>query len=455
MKYYTTSKISENIHETPEGFLVCVGVPIARTGEMKYGEGETPLETGDDGLVLISRKEKEVFRPETMASFEGKPITITHPTDFVSPENWSRLAKGVIQNVRRGTGEHENDLIADLLITDSVAINLVKNGLREVSCGYEAEYIQTGEGQGRQTKIVGNHLALVEEGRAGSSYAINDHKGKGSKMKLGEKIKSIFGKAQDEALALVKDADGAEEKKDDKAKDAFGEEKKDEKKEPSKDAAAYDELKKMVGDLAAKIDGMMNAGKDASSQPTNNEPAKVDAKDEPAAAAASLEDRLSAIETAVAKLLEGKAQAGDADEDSEESEDSSSGEEKESEDDDFEESTMTGDTGDTASRIEILAPGMKATAKDAKSKALKAAYLTKDGKMVIDRLTGGKAPVLDSAEKIETLFIAASELLKQSRTSELAGTKQTRDSDSSGAKDKGPMSAEAMNEINAKHYGKN
>lgn len=448
MKFYTTSKISENIHETPEGFLVCIGVPIARTGEMVYVEGETPLEVGEDGRVLIQREADEVFRPETIASFEGKAITITHPVDFVDPNNWSRLAKGALQNVRRGEGEQENDLIADLLITDSLAINLVKNGLREVSCGYEAEYIQTGEGRGIQTKIIGNHLALVEEGRAGSAYAINDHKGKGA-MKLKDKIKAIFAKAQDEAMAM---ADAEEKTPEEKkpAKDGEGDKPAKEDKE-SMDAGAYDELKKMVADLGEKIAGMAKP-KDASTEASENEPAKVDAKDDESEAASSLEDRLKALEASVAKLLEreSKEDSVAVDEESDEDSDESEDEAEESEDEESEEGSMT---GDTASRVEILAPGLKAKGKDAKAQALKAAYATKDGKAVIDQFTGGKAPDLKDENRVHTLFIATSELLKVSRTSDLAKTKQTRDFDSSAVTPKGAMTAEQMNEINAKHYG--
>lgn len=429
MKFYTTSKLSENIHETPEGFLVCIGVPIARTGEMVYGEGETPLEVGPDGRILIHREEAEVFRPETIASFEGKAVTITHPTEFVSPENWSELAKGILQNVRRGKDDQQNDLIADLLITDRTAIALVRNGLREVSCGYEAEYTQTGEGKGLQTNIVGNHLALVDQGRAGASYAINDHKGKGSMKTLKERIQAIFAKAQDEAMSVAGDAEKPPE------------EKKEEKK--SEDAGAYDELKKMVGDLGAKIEAMSGAPKDAS--PPASEPAKAAADEPGAASAPSLEDRLKQLEAAVAKLLEAKAPAGDEESDEEE-------ESEDAKDDDFEESTMTGDSvdEDLASRVEILAPGMKAGAKDAKAKALTAAYATADGKAVIDQLTGGKAPELKDETRVNVLFIAASELLKSSRTSEFSKTKQVRDSDHA-SKING-MSAEELNAANAKHY---
>lgn len=401
---------------------------------MVYSEGETPLEVGEDGRILIEREAEEVFRPETMASFEGKPVTIGHPTEFVTPDNWSRLAMGALQNVRRGDGGNESDLIADLLITNSVAINLVKAGLREVSCGYEASYTQTGPGRGIQTKLVGNHLALVDEGRAGSSYAINDHKGKGRSMKLSDKIKAIFAKAQDEALKVA----DAEEKEPPK---------KDDKKDDSKDAmGAYDELVNMVKDLGSKIEGMMKP-KDETSNANPDVPAIPVVKDDETAPA--MEDRLKALETSVSKILESMAAKGNAgDEEGAEADES-----EEAEDDDFEESTLT---GDTASRIEILAPGFKSAAKDekaAKSAAIKAAYATTDGKKVIDQLTGGKAPLLDTPEKVNTIFIAASELLKISRTSELARTKDASAGDS--APDKASaMTAEKMNELNAKHYGK-
>jgi hypothetical protein len=431
MKYFAT-KLSKNMAETPEGFLICLNVPIARVGEYEYGEGETPLKTDDNGIVVITRDEDEVFSEETIASFEGKAFTIKHPEEFVNPKNWSQLAKGVMQNVRRGEGENKDDLVADILITDDFAISLVKNGLRGLSCGYEAEYTQTGKGRGKQTKIVGNHLALVEEGRAGTSYAINDEKGVNMKNKtLAEKLKTLFGKAIDEA---TKD----EEKPADK---------KDEKK--SEDAAGYDELVKMVKDLSEKIGAMKPESKDEEESEGEDEeeaPAKKDKKDGEGEddEASGMEERLKALEAAVAKILE-KMQPED-EESEEESEDEDSEEESEDEPE-----VMA--TGDTASRAEILAPGIKANSKEIKVKALKAAYGTKDGKQVIDQLTGGKSPDYDKADKVETLFIAASELLKVSRNKELSSTKKTLDFQSV-FDTQGPMTAEKMNELNAKIYNR-
>lgn len=429
MKFYTTSKISENMHETPEGYLVCVGVSIARTGEMDYGPGETPLEAGVDGKVVVSRDAKEVFRPETMASFEGKAVTILHPKEFVSPDNHSELAKGSLQNVRRGKGEQENDLVADLLITDSVAINLIKNGLREVSCGYEAEYTQMGIGRGTQSRIIGNHLALVEEGRAGSTYSINDHKGKGLSMSWKEKIKAHFAKAQDEAMKIMDEA--SPEKKD------------DDKKEPAKDdmMGGYDALMKACKDLGEKVDALNKPKeqKDASTEPTESEAAKVVAKD---AEAEEMEKKKVARDAWIDAQMEKESK--DADPDTEEVEEIE-------DEDDLDIGSLT---GDTASRIEILAPGSKLKGKDAKSKALLAAYATTDGKSAIDKFTGGKSPNVKDESLVDAIFIGASEILKGTRRTELAKTKTQDESVLSFEVPKGGMSAEKINELNEKHYAK-
>lgn len=436
MKFYVTSKISENMHETPEGYLLCLGVPIARTGEMTYGRGESPLEPGDDGKVIVTRDKDAIFSPETMASFEGKAVTIGHPDDFVSPENWSQLTKGVIQNVRRGTGANENDLIADLLITDSKAIELVKAGLREVSCGYEADFIQAGIGRGVQESIIGNHLALVDQGRAGSSYAINDSKtGKGSRMKLKDKIQAIFAKAQDEAMKVAEDSANTETPVE------------------KKGFVSMDDMKSYLdGKFEAMMGGKKKEGEDASTQPTESAPAKVVAKDDEVAP--GLEDRLAKLEAAVAKLLESQVAPKVGDEDGDEDEVSDEDCEDEDGDDDMvgdEDSDKKALVGDAASRVEILAPGMKASGKDVKARAIKTAYATKDGKAVIDQLTGGKAPELKDEKQVNTLFIAASELLKANRNTEFSKTK-TRDSDSTVSASRGVVTAEKMNEINQKHW---
>jgi hypothetical protein len=173
-EFYAPGELGKTRSLTPEGFLLCEGVAIARTGTQVYSNVELPLEAGVDGRIVVERLPEEVFRKETMASFEGKPVTVEHPNEFVNPETWKKLAVGTIQNVRRGEGADDQLLMADLLITDKGAIEYVNRDLPELSCGYDSDYDQPGAGRGIQRNIIGNHVALVDRGRAGPRCAIND-----------------------------------------------------------------------------------------------------------------------------------------------------------------------------------------------------------------------------------------------------------------------------------------
>jgi hypothetical protein len=78
MRYHTTGSLSEHIKETPEGYLLCLDVAVARTGAQEYLPEEVPFPAEGRESVLVYRMEADVFAPETMASFEGKPVTIDH-----------------------------------------------------------------------------------------------------------------------------------------------------------------------------------------------------------------------------------------------------------------------------------------------------------------------------------------------------------------------------------------
>lgn len=171
MPFLTVEQLSPKQSMTPEGFLLCEGVPIARTGSQLYAGHELPdLEPGPDGLIKVVREEADVFRPETMASFEGKSITIRHT--FVDSGNVRMHEVGHAQNIRRSTDEPDL-LLADFLIKDAHAIRTAKS-MREVSCGYDADYEQDTPGLAYQRNIIGNHVALVERGRAGPRCSIQD-----------------------------------------------------------------------------------------------------------------------------------------------------------------------------------------------------------------------------------------------------------------------------------------
>lgn len=168
-------KLGPKMSRLPNGNLLCKDVPIARVGWMMYGPNETPVKVGGNGVAYVERTEDELFNFDTIASFTGSAITDGHPPEDVTVANWDKYSRGFATNVRRGTGDEEDVLLADLIITDSALIADVLAGKREVSCGYDADYTQTGPGQGKQTKIQGNHIATVDRGRCGPRCAIGDH----------------------------------------------------------------------------------------------------------------------------------------------------------------------------------------------------------------------------------------------------------------------------------------
>ena len=165
--------ISPNQLETDEGFLICRNVPIARTGTQEYLASEIGLD--GDKVIKVIRPEEEVFSDATIASFEGKPVTDDHPSELVDTQTATIYGKGHAQNVRRGAGEWKDYLVGDLFIQDESLIEKIQHhGKREVSCGYTVDYDDNGDGTFTQRNIRGNHIAIVDEGRAGHKAAIMD-----------------------------------------------------------------------------------------------------------------------------------------------------------------------------------------------------------------------------------------------------------------------------------------
>jgi hypothetical protein len=130
-----------------------------------------------DQIVKVYRPEDEVFAQDSVHSFLLKPITDDHPKDPVNAANWQNLAKGVNAGALRD-GEY---LAFDLVLMDKALIDAVGNGKRELSNGYSSE-IEFGDGvapdgqpfQATQRAIRGNHIAVVDKGRAGSECRIGD-----------------------------------------------------------------------------------------------------------------------------------------------------------------------------------------------------------------------------------------------------------------------------------------
>ena len=249
--------ISPNQLETGEGFLICRNVPLARTGEQDYLGTEIGLNRTD--VIKVNRDESEVFSAEAMASFEGKPVTNNHPPVLLDSENAGQYEKGHVQNIRRGSGEWADYLVGDLHIHDAELIEDIKNGKREISCGYECEYDEE-DGTYSQKNIRGNHVAVVETGRAGHKAAImdsNTSKPKQAERKKKMSKKSTFfkifgqaanGKSDDELTQLAMDA-----------ADAFEEEKAEEKvEEKTEDTDPMQEIMDAIKAINDRLDKIEN-----------------------------------------------------------------------------------------------------------------------------------------------------------------------------------------------------
>lgn len=197
---YYGSHISEHLVKSPEGYLFCYGVPINRTGTQVYTARELNLEGDPERPVTVYRLEEDVFAPSALASFEGKDVTRGHPSEMLNAQNQSGYSKGHLENVRR---DGENT-VADLIIKDPALISDIENGiLREVSCGYDCVFVPHLDGY-KQTKIIGNHVAVVPKGRAGHEVAIQDaaleaEKGRNNMKKFFNTILTAFGMAAKDA----------------------------------------------------------------------------------------------------------------------------------------------------------------------------------------------------------------------------------------------------------------
>lgn len=166
---------------TSDGY-VAVRARSARCGVYDYLGSEIDPDNKhglrDKGVVKVLRDENTVFDKSAVQSFIGKPVTNDHPAKPVTAANWRDHARGTIMGAMRD-GEY---LAFDLLLTDKAAIDAVDGGKRELSNGYAADIefgtFTASDGticDARQSKITGgNHVALVDRGRAGSDCRISD-----------------------------------------------------------------------------------------------------------------------------------------------------------------------------------------------------------------------------------------------------------------------------------------
>lgn len=164
---------------TRDGYMG-VHARAARSGIYDYLGREvdpTGKHFAADQRVRVYRPESEVFDKASVASFIAKPITDNHPAESVTADNWRQHARGAVMGALKD-GEH---LAFDLVLMDKALIEAVKAGKRELSNGYTCDLAfesgTTPDGKAYdaiQRNIRGNHVAVVDRGRAGSACRIGD-----------------------------------------------------------------------------------------------------------------------------------------------------------------------------------------------------------------------------------------------------------------------------------------
>lgn len=413
--FFTAEQLGPKQSFTPEGFLLCEEVPIARIGTQDYAGIELPDLEDKDGVIVVERTADVVFSPETIASFLGKPVTIDHPMDGVTPDNWSVLAKGTTHNVRRGEGALSDFLLADLLITDKGAINEVRTGqLIEVSCGYDSDYEQIAPGRARQVTVVGNHVALVKNARCGPSCSIGDSKSiltgesdmatttKPARSKLLDALRKAFMTRDSEAFEKV-----AGEMTDEEG------------------------MVSNVPDIHIHMPGAEKIGGDTTTDEAD--PPAEGALAQVMEAIKGVASEVKAIGERVTKLEAGGKPTGDADPDVDPDDDPDADPTNDSDPDGGEgKATMTGDSAalriefqDALARAEILAPGVHLPTYDAKAAAKKTsdsicvlrrralrAALQNDHADLVKAVAGGTDIAKMTCDSAKAVFNAASELVK-------------------------------------------
>ena len=149
---------NDKTYFTNEGYLIDHPI-LTSCGIFEY--------TNPDGSIRRElRLPEHVFAEESLKTYKGKPIIITHEAGVVNKGNVDREQIGTILTDGYQDGD---DVRAEIIIHDTDAMK--ECGLKELSLGYNLDLVEEpGTWNGEpydaiQTNIAINHLALVASAR--------------------------------------------------------------------------------------------------------------------------------------------------------------------------------------------------------------------------------------------------------------------------------------------------
>lgn len=158
------------------------GNPISKVGVFPYLGSQISADLQSDKIYYVYRPEEELSNTACIDSFKLIPWTDEHA--MLGAEDEGMLPaekKGVHGVIGEDVYFEDGYLKGNLKIFSDKMAQLIENGKKELSIGYRCLYdMVAGEFKGArydavQREIRGNHLALVDEGRAGPDVAVFDH----------------------------------------------------------------------------------------------------------------------------------------------------------------------------------------------------------------------------------------------------------------------------------------
>lgn len=216
IKFQDESTIG-GVRKNSDGFLIAHSKAM-RTGVQEYHTSE--LGMIGDRMIKVYRPESSVRDADSLNSMSHAPITIDHPDEMVTPDNWKDLAVGEVSTAATWDGDF---ISLPLILKDAAAIKAVEGGKAELSAGYVADMMPV-EGEDYDY-VMGppkyNHLAIVDNARAGHEARIGDGANKwgaaplnvtdkGKKMEfvkvmIGDKAVNVAADSADLVMAMVAD----------------------------------------------------------------------------------------------------------------------------------------------------------------------------------------------------------------------------------------------------------
>ena len=167
-----------------DGCLVAE-VFAARTGIQDYAGYEVDPDNAhgmrDRAVVRVYRPESEVFKADSLATFAAAPVTVDHPSQPVTADNWRAL----------GVGEINGDVVRDgqrvrvpIIVRDAAAVQAATTTHKQLSMGYATRLVFPADGRhpdgtacdAYQTDLRINHIALVRAARGGPELRVVDER---------------------------------------------------------------------------------------------------------------------------------------------------------------------------------------------------------------------------------------------------------------------------------------